>query len=306
MMAARRTPGRERHAAPRSGMTTPARSGPRRHRPSQVGTVPRRPHQPAPLIRTPVPASRHVRRSREVPPPGARRSGAGPRTGVLPGPARRLTPGSPVAVTSPAGGTAGPAAGGVRPSPQHRHRRMRTPGGARRGGLAATRSRAVPGRPAGPAPSRGPADHCGARARSGRPGPAAAARSAATRRPPVHLTRCTRRASSRRGTRRSCAPRPDGPATPPGWALIWTNQAIHSLRSATQRPTPPPPRPGPCWTMPRWPASGPARRAGRPARQDPAPARPSPGQVAHSTPRTRRRPARHGWPARPARHRPAG
>ena len=200
--------------------------------------------------------------------PGGRRSGAGPRTGVLPGPARRLTPGSPVAVTSPAGGTAaGRAAGGVRPSPRHRHRRMRTPGGARRGGLAATRSRAVPA---------GPAD-----------------RRSRGRRIAVELGRVPdgRARRARSGPRLPAGPGAPDPVYPPGQFSPWNsaelrtaaptapgysrrvpapsrpNPATHNSRSATRRPTPPPPRPGPCWTRPSWP------RMDHPGRQDAQPGR---------------------------------
>lgn len=330
MTAARRTPGRERRAAPQCGPPTRTRTGPRRRHPAleaSPGTV----SPPDPVIRTPAPASRHVRRSRVVPGRPGRRSGAVRHTGVPRGlgrnPARRLTPARPLAVTGCAAGksaagtpVAGKSAAGILvagrsaagtasagaeapPSPRRRPRHMRTPGAAHHGGPP-TRPRAVPGHL-----MRGAADRCGVRVRSVRRGRAAAARSVATRQRPVHQTRCTHRGSSRRGIRRNCAPRPGAPATAPGWAPIWPNPVIRNSRSATHRPTPLPPRPGPCWTMPPCPANGPAHRPGHPARPGPAAARQAPARMAQghaACSRARRRPAHPGWPASQAPSRPLG
>jgi hypothetical protein len=263
--AARRTPGPDQHAAPRSGPRTPTRSGPRRpqggletpppstglrgtrpprkmpggllrrpgrppaaHRPPDTQPV----NPPAAIIRTPVPGSRHGRRSRallarRVPPSGAAR-----RTGVRPDQARHPPP-RPTRARQAERicYLAGTTEGGPRPVPRdglRRHPRPtakrprpgRTPGAGHRRSGPATRSRAAPGRPGRPAPARGPADRCGVRVPSGRPGRAAVARSAVSRPPQGPLTRCTPRASSRRGTRRSCAPRPGAPTTARSWVRI--------------------------------------------------------------------------------------
>ncbi len=263
---------------------------------------PTAPWIPGPSTRQPQLSERQSRAAAAAAPAGCYGPGGIPGAEPRDAPACGRTPGRPAAPSRCAGGTTG---GGVRPGPRHRRRPAarrprpgRTPGAARQRSARATRSRAAPARPAGPVPARRPADRCGARARSARPARAGAARSAASRPPRERLTRCTRQASSRRGTRRSCAPRPGIPATPWGWAPIWPNPAIRSWRSATRRPMPRPPRPGPCWTRPSWPASGPARRPKHPARRTPA----------HAT-RSRRRmrgpPAHRGLPASPGpRNRP--
>src|ERR1700722_7205267 len=134
--------------------------------------------------------TRPLRRNRG---PGAERAGAGASQ-------RRAT-------------IPGPAPGGQPRPPRRRSaavpRHGKTRGAARNGGPA-RRSR-VGRTTAPPVARRSPAGRCGAPGRSGPQGRVAAAPSGASRPPRERLTRCTRRDSSRRGTR----PR-SGPPAPPG------------------------------------------------------------------------------------------
>ena len=338
----RRTPGPESRALGRGPRPGVARARPRRRPAAGTGPVqdvwapaaaPGPPRQPtAPLIRTPVPASRHVRRSREAPRPRARPAGPGHAPACS-----RAKPRSPGGADPRPAGTPGgdrdraPRAArrrrrpraAVRPSrtappPAHENAWRRPPRGA--AGDEIQGGTRPPGRSG---TGRRPADRCGARARSGRPGQAAAARSAATRRPPGHLTRCTRRASSRRGTRpelRTAAGRPGHSAglgpdlAEPGYSQLAVSDpaadatatqtwAVLDEADAGRRVDQPAGRSRPARrtrrTRPgarRSPAAASRTAARRPAR------RRGPGRPAgrRQPPRPARHRARPGRPARPA------
>jgi hypothetical protein len=130
--------------------------------------------------------------------------GPGPGPGAAPGGGGG---GNPLKAASPA--AAPPHRPRPRPTVVRRHGRTR--GGARNGDPA-RRSRARRGT-VPPAGDRSLADHCGAQAPSGPRAPAGAARCADSRPHPERPTRCTRRASSRRGThlRSVRSVRPGGP-----------------------------------------------------------------------------------------------
>ena len=141
---------------------------------------------------------------------------------LRPGRATRQLPGRPARGARPGGGdvntprAGSPAAAPLsprRPRPRPAvHRQGRTRGGVRNGGPA-RRSRERRGTvPA--AGDRSLAGHCGAPVPSGPRAPADAAHCVDSRPRPERPTRCTRRASSRRGTRLSSARsvRPGAPA----------------------------------------------------------------------------------------------
>ena len=141
----------------------------------------------------PARATRQPPRGADLPParatrrlPGGRGPGAGPGGGDVNRP-RAASPGA-----------APPRPRRRRPRPTAVRRHGRTRGGARNGGPARrSRERRATVPPAGDRL----AGHCGAPAPSGPRAPADAARCADSRLHPEHPTRCTRRASSRRGTR---------------------------------------------------------------------------------------------------------
>ncbi len=144
---------------------------------------------PAPATRRPPQERDHrvsrARASRQL--PGERDPGVGPGDGDA----------NPPRAASPA--PASPSPRRRQPGPTAGRRHGRTRGGARNGGPARRfRERRATVLPAG---DRSLVGHCGAPAPSGRRVLADAARCEGSRPRPEHPTRCTRRASSRRGTR---------------------------------------------------------------------------------------------------------
>ena len=174
--------------------------------------------RPRPDTRRPPPVARATRQptkgraARRLPRARATRQPPRGRAArpLRPGRATRRLPGGPGPGVGPGDGdvnpprAASPAA--APPSPRRRRpcptavrRHGRTRGGVRNGGPARrSRERRATVLAAG---DRSLAGHCGAPAPSGPRVPADAARCVDSRPHPEHPTRCTRRASSRRGTR---------------------------------------------------------------------------------------------------------
>jgi hypothetical protein len=201
------------------------RGGRATRRPPQGRAIRQLPRAPATHRRPPAPATRRLQPARETPrqppAPATRRLQPARETPRQP-PALgiRHQPGGPGPGAPPGGGdgnrlrAASQAVASphrLRPRPTAVRRHERTRGGARNG-APARRSRARRGTVL-PAEDLSLAGRCGAQAPSGPRAPADAARCADSRQHPERPTRCTRRASSRRGThlRSARSVRPRGP-----------------------------------------------------------------------------------------------